>query len=179
MKILYLHGYEAKPNEERIKYLVEELGCDVHAPRIDYNERPNIIDEYLKKDFDMVIGSSLGAYVGYYISTKKEIPSVLFNPPLHMDIDGMGIKIEKPYYSRLTDLYNNDKWSMINVVLGKKDEIVKANKVRDYLENNYGIPNLNIITLETMTHIIKLDEFKETVQPIVEKYSNVEEEEEA
>ena len=66
MKILYLHGYKARPNYQRIGYL-QELGHEVIAPYIKYDNEPNIMLELLEDDYDMVIGSSLGAYVGFYL----------------------------------------------------------------------------------------------------------------
>ena len=75
MKILYLHGYKARPNYQRIGYL-QELGHEVIAPYIKYDNEPNIMLELLEDDYDMVIGSSLGAYVGFYLASYKSIPCV-------------------------------------------------------------------------------------------------------
>jgi predicted esterase YcpF (UPF0227 family) len=164
MRVLYLHGYEAKPNEERIAYLVS-LGFDVYGPYIDYNKRPNIIEELLEKDFDMVVGSSLGGYIGYFLSIHKEIPSILFNPPLHMDLKKLGIKIEDPKHKRFFDS-RSDKWKMVNVVLGKKDTIVNHRKVKGFLDSSFT-PNVNIIQVDDMSHTIKIEEFREIVDEVL------------
>jgi hypothetical protein len=176
MKVLYLHGYEAKTNEDRIKYLIE-LGCEVYAPNIDYNKRPDIINELLKKDFDFIVGFSLGAYIGYFLSVRLEKPSILFNPPLHMELRDVGLSIRTPGYHRVTDAEDYEKWKMINIVLGGKDEIVKNAKVLEYFNSGWSTkPNANIVHYDNMGHIVTQEEFVDVVTETVKDY--IEEEKE-
>ena len=70
MNILYLHGLKSKLNSEKRKIL-EQYG-NVFAPDIDYQEKyiqpVTILQNYPETEFNVVIGSSMGALNAYIIS---------------------------------------------------------------------------------------------------------------
>src|SRR5690554_4666971 len=84
MNILYLHGLDSSLNDEK-RAILEKYG-KVYAPLIDYREDANrvvfLIDEFKDKDIDVVIGSSMGGFAGYYIADALQRPALLFNPAL-------------------------------------------------------------------------------------------------
>lgn len=151
MRILYLHGYKARPNYERIDYLKSLYFVDeVIAPHIDYDNEPNIMLELLEQDYDMVIGSSLGAYMGFYISDYKSIPAICFNPPLYMDLK---VQMNTPKDWDYESVVPNDKV----VVVGVKDTVVDPGKTIDWLLNNRT--DVEIMPMDEMTHTITIEEF--------------------
>ena len=149
MKILYLHGYKAKPNYERIDYL-KSLGHVVMAPHIDYDEEPEVLLELLELNYDMVVGSSLGAYMAFYISDYKSVPCVCFNPPLFRELK-IEMKLPENWdYESIIPQYKD-------IVVGGKDDVVNAIDTINWLVENR--PTANVHVLDDMTHSIKMDEF--------------------
>ena len=84
MKILYLHGLESKLGQE--KRAILEIFGDVSAPDLDYFNNPeaieSILNTYEKEGIEVVIGSSMGGFAAYYVSTILKKPDLLFNPAL-------------------------------------------------------------------------------------------------
>ena len=84
MKILYLHGLESKLSQEK-RAVLERFG-EVLAPHLDYYNNPetieSILNNYEKEGIDVVIGSSIGGFAAYYVSTVLKKPALLFNPAL-------------------------------------------------------------------------------------------------
>lgn len=160
MKILYLHGYKARPNEERISFL-ESLGHEVIAPHIDYDNEPNILLELLEDDYDMVIGSSLGGYMGFHLSDYKSIPCVAFNPPLFMDLK---VRINFPINWEYGNLVPKKK----DIVLGGEDTTVNPIRTLNWLMDNR--PYVNIHFYDQMSHTIKLEEFTEVMKMVLSRY---------
>ena len=83
-KVMYLHGLESKPGGEKVEFL--EKHFEVLAPECDYKNNENIFFDLLSQaqDFqpDIIIGSSMGGYMAYYISQHLNRPIILFNPAL-------------------------------------------------------------------------------------------------
>jgi len=83
LKILYIHGLDSSPNMERIQFL-EKLGHEVFALHLDYRNEPKTVEllSHLieDKEIDYIVGSSLGGYLGFWLSEKYCLPSLLFNP---------------------------------------------------------------------------------------------------
>jgi hypothetical protein len=164
MKILYLHGYKARPNHQRIGYL-EELGHEVVAPYIKYDNEPNIMLELLEDDYDMVIGSSLGAYMGFYISGYKSIPCVAFNPPLAKELM---INIKTP-----TDWdYDGVTPKTMDIILGLKDTVVNPHDTLEWLTFESTLPKVNIHMYAEMTHSIEMSEFTEVMDMVLSRITD-------
>lgn len=86
---MYLHGLYAAPNEDRIAY-IERRGNEVIAPHIVYEKYEG--DEALfeglvqmAEDFgiEAFVGSSMGAFMAFYLADELALPALLFNPALH------------------------------------------------------------------------------------------------
>ena len=84
MNILYLHGLMSKLSPEKRKVL-EQYG-EVFAPDINYPKKhiqpAEILKQYPDTEFNVIIGSSMGALNAYIISENIGRPALLFNPPL-------------------------------------------------------------------------------------------------
>jgi hypothetical protein len=160
MKILYLHGYKAKPNFERIGYL-ESLGHEVVAPHINYERESDILLRLLEDDYDMVVGSSLGGYMGFHISDYKSIPCVCFNPPLARDLM---VYIQTPEDWDYDSIIPQTK----DIVLGGSDEVVNPYETLEWLMGNR--PHVNIHFYDNMSHTIKIEEFEEVMNMVLGRY---------
>ena len=76
MNILYLHGLNGSLSDEK-RTILEEYGT-VYSPAIDYESDVNSI-ENLRRQFvdgkiDVVMGSSMGGFAGYYLSIAFKNP---------------------------------------------------------------------------------------------------------
>ena len=70
MIILYLHGLESKLSPQK-RSVLERFGT-VIAPDLDYHKNTNVFDLLIKRNeeqhFDVIIGSSMGGFMGYYLA---------------------------------------------------------------------------------------------------------------
>ena len=82
MKILYLHGLDSYLQDDR-RAVLTPYG-EIFAPTIDYRNAPNLFAELQKEyaEVDVLIGSSLGGLIVYYLAQKLGKPCLLFNPAL-------------------------------------------------------------------------------------------------
>lgn len=156
IKILYLHGLDSFLNDEK-RSVLEQYG-QVFAPNIDYRSNSNIyslfLEEIKKENIDVIIGSSMGGLIGYYLSHKTKKPSLLFNPAL-------------PYQSvlQVIDKENIDSSSELKyIVLGKKDIIVKYSDNLDFLNKNiHENDNVEVKIINKLEHRIPTDIFENEV----------------
>lgn len=83
MRTAYLHGLESAPGGEKVEFL--KIIGNTYAPEIDYKSQ-GIYHKLLKEiqEFkpELIIGSSMGGYVGYLIGNETDTNTVLFNPAL-------------------------------------------------------------------------------------------------
>lgn len=152
MNILYLHGLESKLNPD--KRAVLELFGSVTAPDMDYHENENVFDDLLKlnsvNNFDVVIGSSMGGFMGYYFANTINCPALLFNPAL-------------PYRSvpqNIPELNSHNAPSLIHFALGGQDDVIKANDNLKWIsEHRILNTDIKICVHKHMEHQIPLGIF--------------------
>ena len=115
-KILYIHGLDSYPHEERLEWL-QSAGHQVWALHLNYRKQPdafylleNVIDN---EGINFLVGSSLGGRLGFWLGEKHGIPALLFNPALAMEIPGLQVPEMSPVSCPL-------RW----VVLGETDDVV-------------------------------------------------------
>ncbi len=117
MNILFLHGLESPLTIDK-KNILEKYG-NVFAPDLNYKSNPNMIqflyDEYQNQSIDVIIGSSMGGFAGFYLSKLLKLPALLFNPAL-------------PYHATEQNIPNTEivHQNLIQFVLGLQDEPIKA-----------------------------------------------------
>lgn len=125
MRAAYLHGLNSLPNSEKTDLLKETFDY-VYVPLLDYTD-PDLFEQILQEvkiqQIDLLIGSSLGGWFAYCISTLTGIPTLLFNPAVQ------GRLIE-PMVRKKTDL------STHTVVFGKNDEVIIPQKTVDWFKAN-------------------------------------------
>lgn len=152
MKILYLHGLDGSLSQEKKDALLKY--GEVFGPQIDYRSSENVFNnlvaEYSKQHIDVVIGNSAGGLAAYYISLVYHTPCLIFNPAL-------------PYSSIVQHLPDNlpPRAKYLQVVLGQKDDVVKAKDNLMFLEKNME-PNFHYNThiLNNVAHQIPIFDFE-------------------
>ena len=137
MTILYLHGLESKLNPAK-KAILEKFGL-VIAPDLDYHNNPNIFDLLLKvnqeKEINVVIGSGMGGFMGYFIANTIKRPALLFNPALPY----------RPVQQNIPDFNPINSSTLLHLVLGGLDEIIKADDNLKWIsENRIASSDINI-----------------------------------
>lgn len=126
-KILYLHGLESSNICSKVDFMREY--ANVLAPSIDYR-KPNIEEElmYMVESFqpDLIIGSSMGGFVGMLLANHYSVDCLVFNPAIH----------SRSIEPNLNKLISSDiDLSFIPVVvLGLEDEVIDPAKSEDMLE---------------------------------------------
>ena len=154
MKILYLHGLHSKLSDEK-REVLKQYG-QVFAPDIDYSDKHFQLDLILKQfpntEFNVVLGSSMGALNAYAISEIIDRPALLFNPPL--------IK----YREREASPKFTRGLSLKHILLGGSDDVVNAAETLKFLGQNLQKSELNIKVLPQLGHRIPIDVFTEQVK---------------
>jgi hypothetical protein len=126
-KIMYLHGLESSNVCDKVDFMRER--ANVLAPSIDYR-KSNIEEElmYMVESFspDLIIGSSMGGFVGMLLANHYNVDCLVFNPAIH----------SRPIEPNLNKLISSDiDPSFIPViVLGLEDEVIDPAKSEDMLE---------------------------------------------
>jgi uncharacterized protein len=154
MNILYLHGLKSKLSEPKRKFL-EKYG-KVYAPDIAYDSHhvqpKTILSQFSDVEFNVVIGSSMGALNAYIISDVIGRPALVFNPPLakHQAID-----FPTGYTKGLASK---------QILLGGEDDIVDPTDTLEFLKGHLQKEQLQISIDPKLGHRIPLDIFEEQVK---------------
>lgn len=156
MKIVYLHGLRSSPKSKKVDFL-RNLGHEVYNPTIDYQNSYvyfKIKKEIKKSNPDLIIGSSMGGYLGYYYAQTLDIRALLFNPAFKLMNDN-------PYKGTDIKVPDNDKkyFPFIQVHLGNKDNIVDNKEGKRIIEKNLPKFSYDILT-HNFEHRIPLKYFK-------------------
>ena len=125
MKAIFLHGLESNPKSEKSKFLAK---FDAECPPMDY-KNPGLFNEILAKIQndrpDVLIGSSMGGWFAYCLSTITGIPTILFNPAVHS-------RSMEPAVQIGSMLANH------TVILGKKDDVITPEGTLEWIKKNPG-----------------------------------------
>ena len=155
MNILYLHGLKGSLSPEK-RIVLEQYG-EVFSPTIDYEKESNVISgisaSFNLHDIDIVIGSSMGGFTGYYVSNQYQCPALLFNPAL----------AERSVYQEIPEI-EHKKSSLKQIVLGALDDVVNPVEIFQFLGNTIAFnPEYNIHLRNNLAHRIPIEIFKEEV----------------
>ena len=151
MNILYMHGLDGSLADDKRSSLM--MYGEVFAPQIDYRSSEDVfnalVTEYKDKNIEVVIGNSMGGLGAYYISQVFNRPCLAFNPAL-------------PYSSVVQILPINlalrDKY--LQIVIGWKDDVIKAKDTVLFLEENAKGVNYNLHIHSLMGHRVPISEFR-------------------
>jgi hypothetical protein len=149
-RIAFFHGLESLAVSDKTEYLNARFK-NVYAPSMDYKD-PTLFDRVLEevksRKIDLLIGSSMGGYFAYCISTLTGIPTIQFNPA-----------IAKRSMEPVASL--GEAASLHIVVLGKGDDVVIPYDTVDWFkEKGKGFYSFN---WETNGHRTPIDIFKKYV----------------
>ncbi len=154
MKILFLHGLESKLNEEK-RQILEKFG-EVNAPDLNYKNDGTIIktmnDNYGSAKVDVIIGSSMGGFTGFYLASQLKVPALLFNPALPYRTVAQEEPEIKPEFNE-----------PVFIVLGQFDPIIKYSDTQDFLRRENHVDNIKIILRHDLEHRIPTAIFEEEV----------------
>lgn len=154
MNILYIHGLDSSLNQSK-RAVLADYG-DVFAPDINYREDPHkmqrLIAQFKNQNIAVVIGSSMGGFMGYHLADAFQVPTLVFNPAL-------------AYSSVPQEIVVKDQSSNLKqIVLGAQDETVNPTSTLKFLAENIGVTNYDIRIRQDLAHQIPLEIFTEEVE---------------
>lgn len=161
MQILYIHGLDSKLSPEK-REILQKFG-EVLSPDLNYYENPDVIDSILQEveeeEIDLIIGSSIGGFAAYYVSTALGKPALLFNPALRER--SVRQNIPNPSEKSL---------NLKQFVLGAKDVVVDPADTLQFIAGHYAsFTGLHLHLRPELTHNITLDVFEEEVASFIKK----------
>lgn len=161
MTILYIHGLNGNLSPEK-RLILEHYG-NVLAPSIDYENAPNSISDIIKTypdiTFDVVMGSSMGGFAGYYVSNHFQCPALLFNPALAK-------RTVEQHIHEITYKISPVK----HIVLGTEDDVVNPKDTLQFIADIVDLqPNIFIHLRNHLAHRIPIGVFKDEVEAFFNK----------
>lgn len=156
MNILYLHGLNGSLSQEK-RTILENYGA-IYAPEIDYESYSNstltIIEKFQEIDINVVMGSSMGGFVGYHVSNAFQRPALLFNPALVE----RSVKQNIPETIPEASIYKQ-------FVLGTHDAIVDPKLTLQFIaETLTNHPEYKVHIHKDLSHRIPMAVFEEEVR---------------
>ena len=166
MNLRYLHGLESKLSAEK-RDIIERYGT-VMAPDLDYKSNPNMIEylynTYLNQKIDLIIGSSMGGFAGYYLAQLFNIPSMLYNPALPYRVT-----VEQIIPSQLS-MYHPVS---MRIVMGAKDTVIKAKDNLAFLAQHISDKtDYSLIVRKDLEHQIPIEVFEEETKAFFKMLQN-------
>lgn len=125
MKVAFFHGLESSHQSEKSKFLLENFDS-AFCPEMKYSDPSlfeRILQEVKERKSDLLIGSSMGGWFAYCLSTLTKIPTLLFNPAFHSR-------------SMKTFVDEGSLKSNHVVILGKSDDIIDPKISREWIAFN-------------------------------------------
>lgn len=149
MKVAFFHGLDSAPVSEKT-YALRETFDEVYDPAMDY-KNPQMFEIVLKhlqeNPVDLLIGSSMGGYFAYCLSTILGTRTLLFNPAVH----------SRPL-EPVVQLGGKESNHLI--VLGNNDTLITPKESEDFFKNVSGV---NIIR-EDIGHVVPIEVFKKYIR---------------
>lgn len=157
MRILYIHGLDSSPNPERIAEL-KLRGHQVSALHIDYRRQPDVYQllrtKALQDQTEWIIGSSLGGFIGFWLSEDLALPCLLFNPAMHVSLVEAQISPEM-------ERNCPERW----VLIGSDDEVVDPEASCLFFRNpDHQAPLQQVHVCQGMGHQIERSIFVSAVR---------------
>lgn len=124
-QVVFLHGLESNENSDKAIWLKQNYNA--WCPKINYKNPHEFQDLYnliMSRRPRLIIGSSMGGWFAYALSTLTGIRTLLLNPALH----------SRSYEPKGVHLGKNTSNHV--VVLGKADTVINPQKTIEWLEQN-------------------------------------------
>jgi len=156
MNIAFFHGLESPPVSDKTEFLEQ---FDAWCPPMDYYD-PKLFDRILNElqnnNTELLVGSSMGGWFAYCLSTLTDIPTLIFNPALN----------QRTFSPKV---YRGDFEPKQTLILGIFDNIIDIDKTEEWLDTN-KIENYEI-HYEMMGHRTPIDIFTKWVNKTVNEQS--------
>jgi len=163
MKIAYISGFGSTPNKDKIKIMEERGEVIYYDPN--YLKNKEIIYTIAREISDVgddevfIVGSSLGAYMAFYVSNILQKPALLFNPSFNFKNGG-----------KLISNHDRSEYPNKLIVLSKQDEMLDNKTNLKFLSSiGYGD---KIIEIEGGHHI-DTNVFKNHFEEFLKMYGDI------
>jgi hypothetical protein len=163
MNILFLHGLESKLSPAK-RVILEKYGT-VIAPDLDYNSNPdtiqNLYNEFKNQEINVIIGSSMGGFAGFYLANSFGVCALLYNPAL-------------PYRNNVVQNIPSDlpkkRSPLMRIVLGGQDDVIKAKDNLVFLSQNFSeLKECTIQIINELAHQIPVPIFEKQAEYFFEE----------
>lgn len=124
MNIAFFHGLESSAISSKSVFLHKNFTA--FTPAMNYYNQ-NLFDETLSQlenaNFDLLVGSSMGGYFAYHLSTFLNLPTLLFNPAF----------VDRSF----EPVVNSGTFQPPQtIILGENDDVINPQKSILWIENN-------------------------------------------
>jgi hypothetical protein len=137
-QVIFFHGLESNSKSEKSEWLKKNYNA--YCPAMDYTN-PNLFrdmyNEVLKREPRILIGSSMGGWFAYCLSTLTGVRTLLLNPAVHSRSMEPKVSLGKTPSHHF-------------VVLGKNDDIIDPNQSKTWFRKN-GIGQIEFV-MENIGH---------------------------
>ena len=154
MNIAFFHGLESSANSSKSVFLHKNFVA--FTPAMNYYDE-NLFDEILhqvkSENIDLLIGSSMGGYFAYHLSTFLNLPTLLFNPAF---VDRSFEPIVQ------TGTFQPSQ----TIIIGENDDVINPQKSILWIENNI---KQNSFNFESMGHRTPIEVFEKWVFKVIQE----------
>jgi predicted esterase YcpF (UPF0227 family) len=173
MTVLYLHGFDGSPNQEKIEILERELGAKVIAPQL--SNRPLKMDQNLaianklasENNVDLIFGTSLGGFTALAVDSVN-CAKVVHNPCMEPSeiLPALDAKITPETIAFLKDMEKKipvvDDINSARGIFSEDDELFSYMKEWNDIYSHRGISIPG-------AHRISAEELEKYVVPVMKK----------
>lgn len=128
MKAIWIHGMGGSPNQEKMA-IMEQYGLTTHSLHLDYSKesrRFEILCDYCKgQKIELLVGSSFGGFLGFWLSEELGIPCLLLNPAVSI----RGKAKTKPLLSNMNS-------PLCMVAVGDQDDKIDHERTLLFMEQD-------------------------------------------
>jgi hypothetical protein len=145
-RVAFFHGLESSPKSDKNESLHQKFDF-VYDPPMNYRDNglfDKVLSDVKKNKIDLLIGSSMGGWFAYCISTITGIPTLLFNPAFHSRIMEPQVRV-------------GNKKSKHTLVLGASDKVIPPMLTQNWTSKE-GIGSFKIY-YESIEHRTPIDIF--------------------
>ena len=165
MRIFYLHGWGGHYDENKAKILAK-FGDEVYYPTINYQSNRGLISMYANEVYSssvptLIVGTSMGGYIGFHIANIVRCPALLINPAFYFRSGG---ELHPSPNCMANDFLEKE------IVFSSKDEEIDTKRSIKYLKD-LGYDN-QIKIAEGLSHQIPLDVFENLFTEFREKFKD-------
>ncbi|GAB4317351.1 MAG: hypothetical protein Kow00127_09140 [Bacteroidales bacterium] len=159
MRTLYIHGLDSFPDPDK-KELMKKAGLEVTALHINYREKlgfyETLKETAIRKKIELIIGSSLGGFLGNTLAEDLGLPAILFNPAMHYTTE--------VFYAKIP-VIENPSCPRRFVILGMNDETINPNYTLKVFREKGCNPEKNrLVICHWLGHEIDLQTFDEMIR---------------